>query len=233
MAGDSQHILSSFQEALDKMNGNLDRMGDMVKDGLTMAVKCLSDRDTPLYDEVAKNDGEIDQFEVKIDGEGLRIIVLFQPVAADLRKVISVMKVSGNLERVGDEAVNISKRARRLNKRPEMEEVRLVQPAFEMAASLLHESLHAFRRGEVGEALGVKKADKELNRICKEAGKKLTAKMEASPDRVKDLVNLVFVFRSLERIGDHAKNIAEDTVFAESAFDIRHGGQKPEVEEEE
>jgi len=233
MSSASPHILGDFQQALDDLNRHLDEMAKAVEGGLELALSGLFDRDTSLADQVSKKDSEIDQLEIQIDSEGLRIITLYQPVASDLRKVVSVMKVSGNLERIGDEAVNIAKRARRLNKKEELSATGLAKPAGDLAIRLLQESVRAFHQGEVGDALDVKKEDKDLNQICDDAGKNLTKRVEAGSERIKDYVNLMFIFRSIERIGDHAKNIAEDAVFAESAYDIRHGGEKPEVDEEE
>ena len=156
--------------------------------------------------------------------------MLYQPVASDLRKVVSVMKVSSNLERVGDQAVGIAKRARKLNKSLELPETRLVEPVYDKAARLLRRSLEAFREGKVEVALEVKDEDAELDKAYKAVAKQLTARMEEDSGRVKDYLDLQFVVRFLERVGDHAKNIAEDAVFAESAHDIRHGGERPEID---
>lgn len=215
------------------MNEDLKRMGDLVVKGLELAFRGLYERNTALSDEVTANENAIDALEVEIDREGLQVIVLYQPVASDLRKVVSAMKVSGNLERIGDEAVNIAKRTRRLNKHQELEELGLIQPAYEMASSLLKESLGSYWRGEVREAMGVKDEDKNLDRVCKKANKILTKKLANNPGLVNELVNLMFVIRSLERVGDHAKNIAEDAIFAKAARDIRHGGEMAYGGEEE
>jgi phosphate transport system protein len=140
------------------------------------------------------------------------------------------MKVSSNLERTADQAVGIAKRARKINRNPEIPEVRLVEPLYDMASSLLRRSLEAYRTGNVDIAMEVKKKDEELDKAFKALAKQLTQRMEEDSEHIKDYLDLHFIIRFLERIGDHAKNISDDAVFAEAAVDIRHGGELPEEE---
>ena len=156
--------------------------------------------------------------------------MLYQPVASDLRLVTSIMKVSPNLERIGDQSVGIAKRARKMNKNPECPESSLTQPLHDLALSQLENAYLAFKNRDVDLALEVKKKDKDLNLICKELAKKLTKKMESDASRIKDYLDLHYIARSLERIGDYSKNICEDAIFLESAVDIRHGGELPKSE---
>ena len=185
-------------------------------------------RDSSACASVIADDEEIDRLEKKIDEEGLKIITLYQPVASDLRLVASIMKVSPNLERIGDQSVGIAKRARKMNNNEELAETRLIEPLYQMAANLLQQSLEAFKAGNVDLAIEVKQQDQKLNEAQKELAKKLTKRMENDSARIKDYLDLQFIARFLERIGDHAKNICEDAIFAESAVDIRHGGSLPE-----
>ncbi|MGI9243698.1 MAG: phosphate signaling complex protein PhoU, partial [Verrucomicrobiales bacterium] len=169
--------------------------------------------------------------EIEIDKEGMQIIALYNPVATDLRRVISAMKVSSNLERVADQAVGIAKRARKMNKNAEVPETRLVEPIYELAASLLHDAISGFNStGNVQEAIAIQTRDKEVDSAYKETAKRLTKRMEENAEHIKDYLDLQFIIRFIERIGDHAKNIAQDTVYSESAKDIRHGGQLPSPE---
>lgn len=223
------HILGNFQRALDELTANLDRMAGLVVKNLDVAVRGLLQRDSTLCSNVIADDEEVDHLEMKIDEEGLKIIALFQPVASDLRRVVSAMKVASNLERVADQSVGIAKRARKMNKNVEIGETRLVEPIYEQAATLLRRSLEAFRDGDVGIALEVKEKDAELDKTFKATAKQLTRRMEEDSAHIKDYLDLQFIIRFLERIGDHAKNISEDAVFAESAVDIRHGGETPEL----
>ena len=229
MPDNHTHILGNFQRALDELTADLDRMAGLVIQNVDFAVRGLIQRDTALCSSVIAADEEIDHLEMKIDERGLKIIGLFQPVAADLRKVVSAMKVSSNLERVADQAVGIAKRARKMNKNIEIGETRLVEPIYEQAATLLRQSLEAYRDGDVAVALEVKEKDARLDKAFKATAKQLTRRMEEDSAHIKDYLDLQFIIRFLERIGDHAKNISEDTVFAESAMDIRHGGDLPET----
>ncbi|MCH2026051.1 MAG: phosphate signaling complex protein PhoU [Verrucomicrobiales bacterium] len=224
MNKDNDHILGSFQTALDELNVSLFQMADLVRLNLDKAVEGLIKRDTNLCTAVIADDEDINNLEKRIDEEGLRIITLYQPVASDLRLVASMMKVSPNLERIGDQSVGIAKRARKMNKNEEISETLLVDPLYKMAADLLRQSLEAFKNRNVEQAISVKKQDAELNVIHKELVKKLTKRMESDPERIKDYLDLQFIARALERVGDYSKNICEDAIFVESAVDIRHGG---------
>ena len=224
MNKDNDHILGSFQTALDELNVSLFQMADLVRLNLDKAVEGLIKRDTNLCTAVIADDEDINNLEKRIDEEGLRIITLYQPVASDLRLVASMMKVSPNLERIGDQSVGIAKRARKMNKNEEISETLLVDPLYKMAADLLRQSLEAFKNRNVEQAISVKKQDAELNVIHKELVKKLTKRMESDPERIKDYLDLQFIARALERAGDYSKNICEDAIFVESAVDIRHGG---------
>ena len=120
--------------------------------------------------------------------------------------------------------MGIAKRARKMNKNEEISETLLVDPLYKMAADLLRQSLEAFKNSNVEQAISVKTQDAELNVIHKELVKKLTKRMESDPERIKDYLDLQFIARALERVGDYSKNICEDAIFVESAVDIRHGG---------
>lgn len=225
---ESNHILGNFERALTKLSDDIIEMSNKVERCFELAVRGLMDRDTDLCNQVVADDEEIDQFEKDIDKQGMEIIALYNPVAHDLRKVISAMKVSNNLERVADQAVGIAKRARKINKNAEIPETRLVEPIYHLAASLLHDALAGFNSGgSVDEAIAIQTRDQEIDTTHKKLAKKLTSQMEADPKHLKDFLDLQFIIRFIERIGDHAKNIAQDTIFTESAVDIRHGGDHP------
>ena len=228
MPENTPHILGRFQIALDELTADLNRMSGLVLQNLASSVSGLIQRNTDLCSRVIADDEEIDHLEMRIDEEGLKIIALFQPVASDLRKVVSAMKVASNLERVADQAVGIAKRARKMNKNLEIGDTRLVEPIYQQADQLLRRSLEAWREGDVAIALDVKKKDAELDKAYKALAKQLTRRMEEDSAHIKDYLDLQFIIRFLERVGDHAKNISEDAVFAEAAVDIRHGGEAPQ-----
>ena len=218
------------QSMSDKISAELNSMAEQVSRSLEMAVRGLTERNSTLCDQVIADDAEVELLEMKIDEEGLRIMTLYQPVDTDLRRVISVMKVSGNLERVGDQAVSIARRARKMNRNLEIAETRLVEPVYKKAIDLLQKSLGAFAEGNLEHALEIRGEDAELNEAQKSVSKQLTSRMENDSDRIKDYLDLQFIVRWLERVGDHAKNIAEEAVFVTAAIDIRHGAERPEID---
>jgi len=229
MSPESNHILGNFERALNQLNDDIARMGNKVEQSFETSVRGLLRRDTDLCNQVLADDEEIDQLEIDIDRDGMQIIALYNPVATDLRRVVSAMKVSSNLERVADQAVGIAKRARKMNKNAELPETRLVEPIYDLAASLLHDAISGFNStGNLDEAIAIQTRDKEVDAAYKETAKRLTKRMEEDSDHIKDYLDLQFIIRFIERIGDHAKNIAQDTVYSESAKDIRHGGPLPE-----
>jgi phosphate transport system protein len=143
-------------------------------------------------------------------------------VASDLRRVISAMKLSPNIERVADQATNIARRARKLNQHPALPEVELIRPIQIHAMSMFKDAVDAFAREDVDLARRVIPRDKDLDEMNRQANKRLTESMARDPDQLRGYLNLIFVSRYLERVGDHATNIAEEAVYAAAAEDIRH-----------
>ena len=217
-----KHILETFNASLDSLQGNLLMMASLAERSLRNAMTGLLDRDDDLCNVVIADDEEIDLLEKQVDLDGIELLRRFQPVASDLRQIIATIKLNGNLERVGDQAVNIAKRARKLNRTAPLEEVHLVEPMFHEAITMLKDSLRAFTEHDMELARSIKPRDKKLDALNLEASDKLTQMMAKSPDHIGEYINLLFIARYLERVGDHAKNISEEVVYAVSAEDIRH-----------
>ncbi len=220
------HILGIFGDALQAVRNDLLTMSSIAQRNFTLAMKGVLERDTELCNQVIADDEDVDQFEKGVDRECLEIIVRFNPKAHDLRQVMSSMKMAQNLERVSDEAVNIARKGRKLNKHPAMPEVKLIEPVYQKALEMLEESIRAFAEADTALAASLKPRDKELNAEHKRVTKELVACMEQGTDGegLKSYLNLIFIVRFLERIGDHSVNIGEETIFTENAVDIRHGG---------
>lgn len=216
------HTLRTFGHALNELRSNVLTMASLTEQNLENAFKGLTSGNIELCNEAIATDEEVNQYEVLIDREGFEILMRFNPVATDLRLVLSGMKVAANLERVSDQAENIAKRARKSLKQAQVPETRMLEPLYEVAIGMLRDSMRAFAEGNIDISLSVKTRDKELDAAHKRAIKELTAIIEAEPAHVKIYLHLIFIIRSLERIGDHSVNICEDTVFMESAADIRH-----------
>jgi phosphate transport system protein len=217
-----RHILSSFDRALDQLRQNLFHMASVATQNLNNAVRGLLERDPDLCNQVIAEDEEVDELEKQIDAEGISILTRFTPLAHDLRRVVSSMKASSNLERVSDQGVGIARRARRILQSVEMPETRMLEPIHAMAMSLLQDSVRSFGEENVELASTLKPRDRELDHMQKEFIARLTSRMEEDMPHIKDYMDLIFIARFLERAGDHAVNIGEDAVFAGAARDIRH-----------
>ena len=217
-----KHILGTFDEALAALRNNVLMMAGLTERSLERAMKGLVDRNDDLCATTIADDEEIDQLEKQMDKDGVDILLRFQPVASDLRRVVSAMKLSTNLERMGDQATTIARRARKLNQHPPLPEVELVRVMFEKAMSMFKDSVDAFVREDVDLGCAVVGRDEELDELNHEASRKLIEQMAHDPDQLRGYLNLIFVGRCLERVGDHATNIAEDAVYAAAAQDIRH-----------
>jgi len=185
-------------------------------------MKGLVNRDDNISATAIADDEEIDQLEKQIDKDGVDILLRFQPVASDLRRVVAAMKLSSNLERMADMATTIARRARKLNQHPPLAEVELIRPMYDHAMSMFKDSVDAFAREDVDLARAVVPRDQKLDDLNRMASHKLVDRMAQDPDQLRGYLNLIFVGRCLERVGDHATNIAEDAVYAAAAEDIRH-----------
>jgi phosphate transport system protein len=217
-----RHILGTFDESLAALRNNVLMMASLTERSLERAMKGLVDRNDDLCATTIADDEEIDQLEKQMDKDGVDILLRFQPVASDLRRVVSAMKLSTNLERMGDQATTIARRARKLNQHPSLPEVELIRPMYEHAMAMFKDSVDAFVREDVDLGCAVVARDEKLDDLNHEASRKLIERMAQDPDQLRGYLNLIFIGRCLERVGDHATNIAEDAVYAAAAQDIRH-----------
>ncbi|MFL6501441.1 MAG: phosphate signaling complex protein PhoU [Candidatus Udaeobacter sp.] len=217
-----KHILGTFDEALTNLRNDLLRMAGLTERNLDHAIRGLLQRDDGLCTKAITDDEEVDQLEKQVDKVGVEILLRYQPVASDLRQVVSAMKLSPNIERVADEATNIAEAARKLNNHAPLAEVNLIVPMQEHATSMFKDSLDAFVREDVDLARAVVSRDKQLDDMNAAANRQLTERMMQDRDQLRGYLNLILISRCLERVGDHATNIAEDAVYAAAAEDIRH-----------
>jgi len=217
-----KHILGTFDEALASLRSNVLMMAGLAERSLDRAIKGLLKRNDNLCATAIADDEEIDQLEKQIDKDGVDVLLRFQPVASDLRRVIAAMKLSPNIERVADQATNIARRARKLNKHPPLPEIEIMVPIQTHAMAMFKDGIDAFAREDVDLGRAVVARDKDLDYMNKMANRKLTERMAQDPKQLRGYLNLIFISRCLERVGDHATNIAEDAVYAAAAEDIRH-----------
>jgi phosphate transport system protein len=219
-----KHILGTFDEALGSLRNNVLMMAGLAERSLERAMKGLIERDDDICANAIADDEEIDQLEMQIDKDGVDILLRFQPVASDLRRVVSAMKLSSNLERIADQATNIARRARKLNRHPALPELELILPMNAQAMSMFKDSVDAYVREDVELGRAIVPRDTKLDELNRVASRRLVERMAQDPDQLRGYLNLMFIGRHLERVGDHATNIAEDAVYAAAAEDIRHQG---------
>jgi len=186
------------------------------------AFEALLKRDSELCNHVVAEDEEIDILEKQVDQDAVSLLLRFHPVASDMREVVSAMKISTNLERIADESVTIARRAKHLNNRPAVRELALLEPPYRLAVAIFRDSMRAFADGDCELARTLKLKDRELDAVTRELIEKLVARATVDSELVPSHLDLIFVARALERIGDHATNIAEDSFWRDQGADIRH-----------
>lgn len=203
----------NFHREIDKLQQKLLTMGSMVEDRVRKACSVIESKDIKLSKKIIQTDWEIDEMEIEIEEECLKIMALYQPVAKDLRFLVTVIKINNEMERIGDYAVQIAKRVKRLST--------FGSPAFsynfqEMTDKVMRElrmSIDALVDRDVQIAKQIFSLDQEINDLRSEAYKMIIAEMGSTPDDSTSLLNLYLVVRHLERIADRATNIAEDVIY--------------------
>jgi len=224
------HILGTFENALQTLRNNVLMMASLAERNLANATKGLFDRDDELSNVVIADDEEIDLLEIQVDREGVEVLLRFQPVASDLRQVVTAMKSSVNIERIADQAVNIARRARKLSAVPEIPTIRSLEPMFAKASRMLADAIKAYADEDAELARGLKSRDRELDEMNRNFAEACTERMAVEPHLIQPYLNLIFIARFIERIGDHATNLGEDVVFSVVAEEIRHTqGAAPSV----
>jgi phosphate transport system protein len=197
-------------------------MGGYVESAIHRSVRALVDRDPELARQVLRDEARINLMEIEIDNLTTRLFALRQPMARDLRFLTAAMKINTDLERMGDLAVNIAQRALSLVAQTPVKPLIDIPRMAQLVESMLLRVLDAFVKGDAEEATGVLMADDEVDALRDAVYQELVAYMQRDPTTVPAAVDLIFVARNLERIADHATNIAEDVVFLVKGVDVRH-----------
>ncbi|HQF38654.1 MAG TPA: phosphate signaling complex protein PhoU [Opitutaceae bacterium] len=222
-----------FDTELDAFRSHLIQMGEKSIEQVRGAIRALVDADVELARKVRAGDDELDRLEVLIDEEGVRYMSLRNPIATDLRLVVVGMKAGHDLERVGDEANGIAKRAIRLAAEPPLKPYVDLPRMAEIAQQMLRDALDCFLQHDNDKALAVIRRDEEVDALNKQIYRELAGFMVENPATISRALELMFISKSLERIADHATNIAEEMVYLAKGEDIRHNdefkkGPKPE-----
>lgn len=214
----SQHFLREI-EALKK---KILAVGALVEERLSQAITALVKHDERLAQQVAEGDDEVDEMEVDVEEDCLKILALYQPVAIDLRFVVAVLKMNNDLERMADTSVNIARRAEYLANWPNIE---VPLPLTEMAQkvqTMVQESLDALIQSDATLARKVCVADREVDQLNRQMHVDIQRDMKEHPDQIERLIHTLSVSRHLERIGDLATNVAEDVIYTVEGEIVRH-----------
>jgi len=211
-----------FLRDLERLNQDLMALGTFVQRAIAQAIRALIDRRKDLAETVIEGDAEIDQREVALEEECLKVLALHQPVAGDLRFVVAVLKVNNDLERMGDLAVNIAQRARSLGKRDPLELDLPFEEMSELVESMVQKSIEALVQSNLELAREVLESDDRVDDLHKKAFKMLQRSMLDDGPTIKRAMSSITVSKNLERIADLATNIAEDVVFMVEGQIIRH-----------
>ena len=213
-----------FQEELEQLKARLLEMGGLAEDRLRLSVKSLVDRDLAAIEKVLAGDAAINQLHIELDDRCFKLLALHQPMAVDLRSIVSAVKINTDLERVGDLAVNIAEASRRYLQHPPVKELIDLPRMAVIAQDMLRSALDAYVRRDTALAQAVLDRDDELDALKTKVFRDLLDHMLRDPGTIEPSLDLILVSRHLERIGDHATNVAEDVIFMVSAKDVRHHG---------
>lgn len=212
-----------FRRELEKIKKKLLTLGSMVEERVQMVLKAIDSADAELANQIIKTDYQIDEMEVEIEEECLKALALYQPVAIDLRFIIAVIKINNDLERIGDQAVNIAERLITITKNKSMDEFFFDYSTMgNKAQDMLKLSLDSLINMDVDDAYKVVTKDDEVDRIKHEAYDRIKAAMKEHPNRIGYLINLLLISRHLERLADHTTNIAEEVIYLIEGEIIRH-----------
>jgi phosphate transport system protein len=211
-----------FREELEALLARLLEMGGLAEDRVREAVHGLVSRDAALIKKVHEGDEPINRLHIEIDDRCFRLLALHQPMATDLRAIVAAVKINTDLERVGDLAVNIAEAAQRYATHPPVKKLIDIPQMGSIAQEMLHDALDAFVRRDTRLAQQVLNEDDRLDGLKTQVFRELLTYMLHDPTTVEPALDLILISRHLERVGDHATNIAEDVIFMVSAQDVRH-----------
>ena len=217
--------MTHYAEEMTRLKEDLLAMASHAEDAVARAMRALVERDDALSRQVEEDDNILDQFEIEIDDLAIHLLAK-APLATDLRFTTIAMKTSANLERIGDEAVTIARRAVELNTEPQLKAYVDLPRMAEMAMAMLHEAITALVNRDADKARQVVASDSAVDDLNRQVHRELASFMVEKPATITRSLKLMVISKSLERIADHATNIAEQVVYLLEAVDIRHSEKK-------
>jgi len=219
-----ERVFRHFQDELDSLKERLLAMGGLAEERVRESVRGLMDRDGAALDAVLGGDQPINNLHIELDDRCFKLLALHQPMAADLRVIVAAVKINTDLERVGDLAINIAEAGKRYLRHAPVKPLIDIPRMGELAQSMLRDALDAFVRRDIALAEAVLAADDTLDALKTQIFRELLTYMLQNPSTIEPALDLILISRHLERIGDHATNVAEDVIFILSAKDVRHTG---------
>jgi phosphate transport system protein len=220
------HIVKKYDDDLRQLNSLLARMGGLAEEQLKSAIEAVMRRDSDLAAQTIEHDDIVDQLEVEIDELTVRLLALRQPMATDLREIVSALKVSSEIERVADCATNVAKRVIRLSEYPVLRALPTIPRMAEVAQEMVKDVLDAYIEHDTVKALAVWNRDEELDALYTSLFRELLTYMLEDPRNITPCTHMLFIAKNIERIGDHATNIAELCHFLVNGGPMRELRQK-------
>lgn len=217
-----ERVFRHFQDELDLLKERLLKMGGLAEERVRESVRALIDRDNAALDAVLAGDEPINDLHMEVDDRCFKLLALHQPMAADLRVIVAAVKINTDLERVGDLAINIAEAGKRYLQHAPVKPLIDIPRMGELAQKMLRDALDAFVRRDMPLAEAVLAADDTLDALKTQIFRELLTYMLQNPETIEPALDLILISRHLERIGDHATNVAEDVIFILSAKDVRH-----------
>ena len=218
------HTLKNFDAELTRLYGEIRRMGELSVAQLKAALFALQSKDAAVADAVVRADAAIDALEREVGHDVLRLLALRQPMARDLREVYGALKISADIERIGDLAANIAKRAKIVHRHTELPVLNDIEALLLFSAQMVSDAVAAYHARDAEKSLAVRARDAELDERYTQLFQRLLKHMTDTPDAITGGTHLLFIAKNLERVGDHATNIVENTIFivtGEDALDQR------------
>jgi len=213
--------MKKFEQELENLKRRVVEMGHTTEKMVALSTSALVDRDQTAIERVLAHEATLDRFQLEIDGEAVRLITIYTPIARDLRFLLMVARINAELERIGDQAVNNCEYVQTLSTSPPGPLSDITQMS-EITRGMVHDALEAFDQEDTEKARTVLKNDDDVDRLYNETFSDLLADTSDDADRLSRSMNLILVARSLERIADHATNICEQVIYMVNSEDIRH-----------
>lgn len=218
-----QHISTQFNSELDDLRQQMMHMGALVKLQIALAVKAFTARDTELAEQIIKDDALVDDFKIRLDEECYRILALRQPTAVDLRLVIAALKIISELEIIGDITERIAKATLRSAHAPVKPSIfKQIEPLAELVEDMLQHALHALARMDIQNITQITGIEQDVEAEYSNISRNLTAHMLQTPNAISTVLEVLWITRAVERIGDHALHICEHLVFIVNGENVSH-----------